>query len=70
MKGIVTINPALCKGCGLCVATCPKQVLRQDDGLNSRGYHPAAVAQPQACIACGMCAIICPDSVITVEKED
>ncbi len=33
-----------CKGCGLCVAVCPRKiiVLRQDK-LNSKGFHPAGV---------------------------
>ncbi|MGN0134720.1 MAG: 4Fe-4S binding protein, partial [Anaerotignum sp.] len=26
-KGKVTINEVICKGCGLCVSVCPKNVL-------------------------------------------
>ncbi|MBQ6807764.1 MAG: 4Fe-4S binding protein, partial [Firmicutes bacterium] len=31
-----------CKGCGLCVRACPKQLLSlSKTGLNSKGYQPA-----------------------------
>lgn len=66
----VTIDAQVCKGCALCVATCPKKVLELDMAtLNSKGYNPAQVAHQENCIACAMCAIICPDSAIMVEKE-
>jgi 2-oxoglutarate ferredoxin oxidoreductase subunit delta len=66
----VTINTDRCKGCGLCVNTCPKQVLAiAKDVLNAKGYHPAAVAAQEKCIACAMCAVMCPDVAIKVEKE-
>ncbi|MCR5340231.1 MAG: 4Fe-4S binding protein, partial [Saccharofermentans sp.] len=41
-KGKVTFNENLCKGCGLCVAACPKKILELDKTrLNAKGYHPA-----------------------------
>ena len=65
----VTITTDRCKGCGLCVQVCPKNVLALDQGvLNRKGYNPAAVADGGACIGCAMCAVICPDAVIRVEK--
>ncbi|MBC8545426.1 4Fe-4S dicluster domain-containing protein [Clostridiaceae bacterium NSJ-31] len=65
----VTISEVICKGCGLCVSTCPKKIIELDKGrLNPKGYHPARVFDPANCIACAMCAIICPDSAIKVEK--
>lgn len=71
MPNRVTIESEVCKGCGLCVASCPKDVLELDkDSLNAKGYNPATVRDIDACIACAMCAIICPDSAIKVEKED
>lgn len=66
----VTINADRCKGCELCVNTCPKQVLAiAKDTLNAKGYHPAAVVNPDNCISCAMCAMMCPDVAIKVEKE-
>ncbi len=69
MMAKVTFQDDLCKGCGLCVAVCPRKILELDpDRLNSRGYHPASCIDPSKCIGCAFCAVQCPDSVITVEK--
>lgn len=68
-KGKVTFNLDRCKGCALCTAACPKQIIAMDHSIiNAKGYHPAAIKEMDKCIACGMCAITCPDSVITVER--
>ena len=59
-----------CKGCGLCVPVCPKKIIRlSPEKLNSRGFHPAGVAEQDSCISCAFCATMCPDCIITVEKE-
>lgn len=66
----VTIHADLCKGCGLCVSVCPKNVIElKHSELNSKGYHPAEPVREKDCIACAMCAVICPDVAIRVEKE-
>ena len=66
----VIIDAEACKGCGLCVRACPKQVLHlAPTTLNSRGYHPSEVADAEACIGCCSCARTCPDVVIRIEKE-
>lgn len=57
-----------CKGCELCIAACPKQVLILDTNKNKKGYYPSAAADLESCIACANCAKICPDSVISVWK--
>ena len=65
----VTINSDRCKGCGLCVAACPKKILVIDENtVNSKGYSPAAMTDQSKCIACAFCARMCPDCVITLEK--
>jgi 2-oxoglutarate ferredoxin oxidoreductase subunit delta len=70
MNAEVIFNLNRCKGCGLCVSICPKQLLRLDETVtNIKGYHPAAISDQGKCIACGNCARICPDSVITVKKH-
>ena len=69
MKGIVTFKLDRCKGCGLCVSVCPKQILKLNENVtNIKGYHPSGIIDQDACIACGNCARICPDSVITVQR--
>ena len=66
----LTFNTERCKGCGLCVSVCPKNILELDAGvLNSKGYHPVKVTEQEKCIACAMCATMCPDCVIKVEKD-
>lgn len=38
----VTINEKVCKGCGLCVFSCPKKVLElSEHKLNANGYPVA-----------------------------
>ena len=70
-KGNLTIDKNVCKGCGLCVSVCPKQILILDtENLNTSGYTPASVTDMDACIACASCARICPDVAITIEKID
>ena len=70
MKKIV-IDEMRCKGCSLCVQTCPKKVIVIDnEKLNAKGYNPAVTNDEllEKCISCAMCAKICPDCVIEVYK--
>ena len=53
-----------CKGCGICVAFCPKKVL-QLDVLNH-----CQIVNADACIGCGQCELRCPDYAIFVDKEE
>lgn len=59
-------NTELCKGCRLCVRTCPKGAIQAQEELNSAGYKIIRVDEGK-CIGCGMCYKICPDYVFTVE---
>ncbi len=60
----VIINEERCKSCGLCVAVCPKNVLRISDKLNPTGYHPVELFDNDGCISCGFCYLVCPDAAI------
>ena len=53
-----------CKGCGICVAFCPKTVLELDD------QDKAVAARVGECIACRLCELRCPDLAIEVEVEN
>jgi 2-oxoglutarate ferredoxin oxidoreductase subunit delta len=55
-----------CKGCGLCVAVCPKNVLELMKELNTKGYFPAYQARPEDCIHCAICCVMCPDVAISI----
>ena len=53
-----------CKGCGICVAFCPKKVLE----LNQQ--EKATAVRVEDCIACRLCELRCPDLAVEVEIED
>jgi 2-oxoglutarate ferredoxin oxidoreductase subunit delta len=58
-KEPLCIRNEWCKGCGLCVAFCPRGVL----ALN---MSKVDVQYPENCIRCGLCQQICPDYAIYV----
>lgn len=60
----VLINKGWCKGCGLCIAVCPKNVLELDDRVKC---EPARMDD---CIGCRQCENICPDLAITVKERE
>ena len=65
----VVIHPEQCKGCGLCVAACPKGVLVQSDRTNRFGYRFTR-AGGQGCTGCGICFYNCPEpGAITVHRR-
>lgn len=68
IRGAVVIDTEKCKGCEVCVVTCPTQTLALAVEVNGKGYHYYYAANPDACIGCSNCAVVCPDGVITVYK--
>ena len=64
----IEVTKELCKGCGLCVSVCPKEVLELSKGINTKGYNYATQFK-EDCIGCKMCAEMCPDIAIVVFKE-
>ena len=62
------IEENLCKGCGLCVSVCPKNVLEISKQVNPKGYFPAYQARPKDCIRCAICCTMCPDVAITITE--
>ena len=75
MAGKITIDTERCKGCGLCVAVCPKNCIAISERSNKTGYYPAqagpdsALRKNDSCTGCAMCAVICPDAVIEVSRN-
>ncbi|MDW8126720.1 MAG: 4Fe-4S binding protein [Candidatus Bipolaricaulota bacterium] len=67
-KGLVLVDKDRCKGCGLCVITCPFAVLAITSELNRYGYNVAGQRDPEKCTGCGMCAQMCPDAAIEVYR--
>lgn len=65
----VTIDLARCKGCELCVATCPEKVLTMSTEINEKGYFYATPVAQDKCSGCRHCVMVCPDGAITVEVK-
>jgi len=63
------IDENRCKGCGLCVTVCPKNVLEISEQVSPKGYFPAFQARPEDCIFCALCCVMCPDVAITITEE-
>ena len=72
-QGLVTIDADRCKGCGLCVASCPLGALETGAELNRLGYYPVTFSPDAGCTACGVCFYACPEpaalTVLLVRDE-
>ena len=69
-QGRIVIDVERCKGCELCIAACPQDVIALADDLNSKGYRPVILLDPaHDCTGCALCAVVCPDGCITVYKD-
>jgi len=58
------INKEWCKGCGICVHFCPKNVLVLDE------EEKVFADQKENCICCRLCEFRCPDLAIEVVCEE
>ena len=68
MEERLKIHEDRCKGCGYCVASCPRKALFTADGINAKGYAYARVDRKK-CVRCGVCYNVCPDYVFEIVKE-
>jgi 2-oxoglutarate ferredoxin oxidoreductase subunit delta len=69
-RGTIAVEVDRCKGCELCTAICPQDVLHMArDRFNARGYRPVQLIDPQGkCTGCALCALMCPDVCLTVYR--
>jgi 2-oxoglutarate ferredoxin oxidoreductase subunit delta len=58
------INREWCKGCGICVQFCPKNVLELDED------DKVVAVRAEDCICCRLCELRCPDFAIEIETEE
>jgi len=60
---IITINPDLCDGCGICVSACHEGAIGIVDGK-------AKLLRDDYCDGLGDCLSACPTNAITFETRD
>ncbi len=66
---LTVIQPEICKGCGLCIAACPQNVLKFHEKFNSKGYHYAYYIG-EGCTGCNVCFYACPEpEAVAVYKK-
>lgn len=63
----VHVHKELCKGCGLCIDLCPKDVFEVSPEVNQKGFNVIAPAREDDCIKCRLCEKSCPDLAITID---
>lgn len=59
-RGKVVVDIEECKGCGLCVESCPPKCLELSPELSHYGVHPAHYTG-RDCTGCGICFYCCPE---------
>lgn len=63
MKKVLIIEPAWCKGCGICAAFCPKNALEMED-------EKVRLRADNTCVLCGQCELHCPDYAIYLKEAE
>jgi NAD-dependent dihydropyrimidine dehydrogenase PreA subunit len=61
---IERINADLCTGCGICIDSCPLDVIRMDEKSKK-----AVIKYPQDCMVCLACERDCPVNAVYVSPE-
>jgi len=65
----VKLNQKWCKGCGLCIEICPKNVYDRESKVSPKGFREIIIKNPDLCNQCQLCELLCPDLAITIQKD-
>ena len=68
MKYGVIIDKERCKGCEVCIASCPFSVIAMSEEVNSKGYR-FAIKVNDECTGCKACIASCPYDARFVHPE-
>ena len=60
---VLTTFRGWCKGCDLCIGSCPVGILALGDD------ERIEVTDISRCIFCGICAVRCPDFVFVLNRD-
>ena len=63
----ILINSERCKGCGLCIGVCPRNILSMSKETNGNSYK--YVIQKGDCAGCENCYSICPEGTVIEIKR-
>lgn len=66
----IKLNQNWCKGCGLCIEVCPKNVYDREASVSAKGFRAITIKNPDACNQCRLCELLCPDIAITIETKN
>jgi NAD-dependent dihydropyrimidine dehydrogenase PreA subunit len=58
---IERIDPVLCNGCGICVKSCPADVIKMD-----KNDKKAVIRYPEDCVVCCWCFVECPEAAVFI----
>jgi 2-oxoglutarate ferredoxin oxidoreductase subunit delta len=69
VRGAIVVDVERCKGCEVCLGSCPQEVIVMSSEVNGKGYQYATMGKPTECTGCANCGIVCPDGVISVYRK-
>ncbi|KZX14963.1 electron transport complex subunit RsxB [Methanobrevibacter cuticularis] len=67
---MIKVDPNLCKGCDLCIETCPEHVYDKSSKLNKKGVYLPCPKREKDCTKCHLCELMCPDQAISVTEDE
>ena len=49
VRGAIVVDTVSCKGCALCMESCPTSVIQLAHEVNAKGFHYAYMENPDTC---------------------